>query len=619
MKNKKKTNGVARGAPSGFLISLFIHAAAFLLAGTLVVFNVAKKEEKKFVPPQPVDRPKIKLKKPRVKVKKSAKPKLANRIVTKVTRANMSEIQLPEMSGMVDALVGGIGGFELLPDLSEVTLFGNGQSIGSDLEGVFYDFKRNRQGRPIPMDDYQFVDRLAKFTRGGWKKSKLTQYYRSPKKLYATSVMLPLVRSTVAPSAFGEADTKGYAWMVLYEGELVHYENIKFRFWGHGDDVLIVRVDGREVLNASWPDGSWSPQPTLSGWQSNSADSRKYIIGNNRAEVGDWITLEAGKPLDLEILIGEVPGGNFAAMLMVEVEGVEYERNKQGGPILPMFMTSEPSAGLIDAISEHLIPGEACVTNGPIFRDYVGGSAGSVAVESTPEPEPMETSPFRLWSFSNDKTVEAEYVSTVAGNVVLENSKGKQVKIPLQQLSADDRTYVELARPPKFDVEFVKRSESVIDRYILSPTELEWNVMPPMVNDYTFGASVRQTGASDYNHELTIEYYALGQQVLDDRKYILLDHQTDTFVPSKENNRSHRFTNGPIELMQYEMEEQRRGRRYGEHLVLLTDERGEIIQYSSSSRWLYENLEKLRKLPVGCYLDRSCTRVVPTGPKPRTY
>ena len=73
-KTAKKPKSVVKGAPSGLVISLLVHAAAFMLAGLLVVFSVVQKDEKKFVPPKPVDRPKMKLKKPKVKVKKSAKP-----------------------------------------------------------------------------------------------------------------------------------------------------------------------------------------------------------------------------------------------------------------------------------------------------------------------------------------------------------------------------------------------------------------------------------------------------------------------------------------------------------------------------------------------------------------
>ena len=37
-------------------------------------------------------------------------------------------------------------------------------------------------------------------------------------------------------------------------------------------------------------------------------------------------------------------------MLVVEVEGVDYPRNAQQGPILPMFKTAEPNHDLRDVI-----------------------------------------------------------------------------------------------------------------------------------------------------------------------------------------------------------------------------------------------------------------------------
>ncbi|RKX38169.1 MAG: hypothetical protein DRP64_16120, partial [Verrucomicrobia bacterium] len=140
----KKSQKVGKGMPSAVLLSILIHAALFLLAGMLVVFTVVKKEEKKFVPPQAVERPKMKLRKPKVKVRKSSKPKPTTRIVTKVNRASMPDIQLPEISGMSDGLAGGLGGFDMMPDFDEVSVFGGGQSIGNDFEGTLYDLKRDR-------------------------------------------------------------------------------------------------------------------------------------------------------------------------------------------------------------------------------------------------------------------------------------------------------------------------------------------------------------------------------------------------------------------------------------------------------------------------------------------
>jgi len=110
MKNfSNKSGKTVKGIPSAVLLSIVIHAALFLLAGMLVVFTVVKKEEQKFEPPKAVERPKMRLKKPKVKVKKTSKPKPTQRIVAKVNRANMPDIQLPEISGIGQDLGGGIG------------------------------------------------------------------------------------------------------------------------------------------------------------------------------------------------------------------------------------------------------------------------------------------------------------------------------------------------------------------------------------------------------------------------------------------------------------------------------------------------------------------------------
>ena len=625
-KKESKAKGVVKGAPSGLVISLVVHVAAFMLAGLLVVFTVVKKEEKKFVPPKPVDRPKMKLKKPKVKVKKTAKPKSVTRIVTKVKRATMPDIQLPEMSGMGEGLGGGMGeGFNIMPDFTETTVFGSGQTIGNDLIGTFYDFKRRRNGATYPISESEFVDHLAKFIQSGFNKRTLANVYRSPRKLYATCFMVPTVKSAAAPAAFGEPECGGWDWMCHYEGEIVHPEGIKFRFVGQGDDVLVVAINGKVVLNASWPGGTWDTQNTLSiaagGWQSHSSKSRTYKLGNNYAEYGDWVTLEPGVPVKMDVIMGEVPGGHFDGMLAVQVEGEEYELNSQQGPILPMFKTAEPSHDLLDAIYEWLVPGEACLTNGPVFSD-IGGvpKRGRVQAKEAPEVAPVaEFNPLRVWTLNTGKNLEGEYTTVMGDKLVVKTIKGKQVKIPLDAVSEEDRKYAMLSDPPAFSVDFIKTSQAHIGRYELSPQELQWGTLPPQVNDFRFGARVRQSGARPYNYELEVEYFAIGQQLLDDDKFILFDRDSATFTPTRENKRMMEFKGErTVETQAYPLHDQMRGRKFKGHLVLVRDQRGKIIAHSASSKWLYEKRDKLARLPVGVFFDKNCDRVYPTGPK-RNY
>jgi len=608
--------------PSAVVLSIVIHAALFLLAGMLVVFTVVKKEEKKFVPPKAVERPKMKLRKPKVKVKKTSKPKPTTRIVTKVNRASMPDIQLPEMSGMGEGLTGGLGGFDMMPDFKEVGLFGGVQSIGNDFVGTFYDLKRDRRGRNRVMDPGKYIQEMTKFVQSGWDPSTLSRYYRSPKKLYATTFAVPPVQSTLAPLAFGESETTGYCFAVHYKGELVYKDDITFRFWGLGDDVLVVRVDGKIVLNAPYPryGEPTDTQVIANPWQTSSSKSRTYWLGCQLSVVGDWITLKAGEPLDMEVLIGEVPGGLFQAMLTVEVKGEEYEKSPdRGGPILPIFKTAEPSLDLIETIHADLDPGDACITNGPVFCDYdtqgkaLPEDAGGAGLSATNAPPVDEAEGIRAWTSVDGRVVEAEFITIVAGKVVLKNKKGKQLKMLVEQLCAEDRLYVSLANPPDFLINFSKTSTSVP-----APTQSPYvkKSRPLQRSDFTFGAKLKKKSTQTYIHELHVEFFAFGEEV-DGDNYVLLDRQQSTFNPTKENKGSHAFySDKPVRLQTTAIRaaSPMRGIKYGGYLITITDERGKIIQYKTSHKWLFEILENLKSLPVGKHFDKSGNRVGPPRP-----
>lgn len=622
MKNRsKRSDGVMKGAPSGFMVSLLVHAAAFTLAGLLVVFNVVQKEEKKFVPPKPVDRPKMKLKKPKVKIKKTAKPKSTTRIVTKVKQANMPDIQLPEMSGM-----GGegfeIGGFDIMPDLGELSLLGSDQTIGNDLEGTFYDFKRNRSGGYISMDGENWQRGVHNFLRRGWRTSNLSKYYRAPKKIYTTCLVIPPVLSSIAPSAFGDKDASGVYWMVHYKGQIAHNKKITFRFHGIGDGFIAVRVNGEMVLLTEWTHvdtGLSNMEGAITGnlWESDSADSRKYVMGNSRAVVGSWITLEPGEAQDIDIAIGD-QGGQAAAMLAVEVEGVEYEKSSQGGPILPAFKTEKISRDLMDIIYKDLVEEEVSLTAGPVFNDF--GSYEAVPEETVTEEKvpmvepapPVEISPMRTWAF--EKPLEAELVTVLGREVVLKNTKGKTIKVPTNRFNESDMEYIELSRPPKFDINFTRNNQQ---RLFKNRMEVGEPRPPQTLSRY--GVRIKQTGSGSYNHELKVELFAIGQERLGDR-YILFDRQTTRFIPTVENGRSHEFLSERTVVMDnYEVDAEPRGERYAGYLVTITDKRGEVIAVDTSNQWLLDHIDNLKKQKPGNYMDKACTRVFPTRPPKTRY
>ena len=364
---RKKTGRLVKGSGRAVVLSILIHAGLFLIATSLVVFTVITKQEKEFEAPPPKERPKMKLKKPRVRIKKSSRPKSTQRIVTRSKRSSMPQIELPEMGGIGDGLGGDMMGLELMPDLADVSVLGGYQSIGNDFEGTLYDLKRNRRGGMASMDRFSFQEILAEYCRKGWNNHMLDKYYQAPKKLYTTHFTIPPIISPMAPDQFGSPETESYFFFLKYEGKLVYKEDIKFRFWGVGDAYVVVNVAGREVLINGWN----GRLVYLNHWQTKyPTQSDTYYLGNQQMKVGDWIELKAGEPVEMKVIFGEWVGGQVSCILLVEVEGEEYPTSRQGGPLLPAFKTEEFTLDQIEEIYKHLPEGECTLTNGPVFRDF---------------------------------------------------------------------------------------------------------------------------------------------------------------------------------------------------------------------------------------------------------
>ena len=70
----------------------------------------------------------MKLQKLRVKVKQTAKPQQSVQRITSVRKENQNlDFDIPALSGMGSGLDKSIGGFQMVADLSQMSLFGGGK------------------------------------------------------------------------------------------------------------------------------------------------------------------------------------------------------------------------------------------------------------------------------------------------------------------------------------------------------------------------------------------------------------------------------------------------------------------------------------------------------------
>ena len=354
----------------------------------IVAVSVIPKEEPAFEVKK-VKRPKMPLKKIKVPVdtkKRKPKPRLRKRIVSQ--KKSFTDIKMPEITGVKGGLgsMGGDGlgslGFELKMDL-----FGGDRFSGNELEGIFFDLKQTEDGKLSEIGklhkklDYTGLDPFYKAVSGfirGWKLSRLEDYFQSPKKKYSAFFYVPMDDSRRATEAFGVSETvKPSYWVAYYNGTIAAPENGRYRFVGYGDDVLLVRINKRLVLDAGFEPYK---DKLNSRWDSDDDNNRKYPVGRKKdlLYIGDWINMRKGEPLRMEVLIGDV-GGECSSHLLIQKQGVEYKQanysytvtengkkvTKTGTrPVLPLFKLQEVPKELRSKMK--LNPKEVTL-EGPVF------------------------------------------------------------------------------------------------------------------------------------------------------------------------------------------------------------------------------------------------------------
>lgn len=211
------------------------------------------------------------------------------------------------------------------------TEFGSSEVKGASLIGILYDLKQDQSRKSIPMNNAAYGKLVDEFISSGWDEAVLNRYFRAGRPLYTTQVFIPLISAGAAPKAFEvESIVKPMFWLIHYKGQVSAPSSGQWRFWGYGEEVCSVAVNGKNVLLSNWHEIT---TPSV-GWKSPEPPGQPAASGALRA--GDWMDLKEGEVIDLDILIGERGGGVFASYLLIEKRGETYEKIN-GHPILPVF------------------------------------------------------------------------------------------------------------------------------------------------------------------------------------------------------------------------------------------------------------------------------------------
>jgi hypothetical protein len=323
-------------------ISILAHVGFAVLAAWYVVQRYEKPtpppSQKTLLPPPPPQPPGN----PSAKKPSSSIPAPAQRIaVDRPTSVTIENSPIPSI-GPVSAVptMPGITG----PGDGPVTLVpgkGNGTKPFGDpiirgvpygLVGTFYDLKQGQSLHPndmapvgaelnsqSPAGGWQnfpqmkrYCKTLSGFVRNNWSETSLASFYKAPNRLSTTQIFIPQILAEEAPKAFSvEKNVVPRRWVIHYTTTIIPPRDGDFRFVGYGDDILMVRINGREVLDGNFPDEKIIPEVNSKEPEDRSPDGCPFYKGS-------WFSLRKDSPVRMDVLIGEGPGGHLRAFLLID-------------------------------------------------------------------------------------------------------------------------------------------------------------------------------------------------------------------------------------------------------------------------------------------------------------
>lgn len=324
------------------IISLGLHLVAVVIFGTIKFVSSLREKEKVFEA-APITPPSQKEPEYQVNIQQrnqSTPPPRPPAIVVN----NPSELDIPALD--IDVNVdsssvygrggGGFGGGlsgvrEMALDL-KLTDFGYTGQVEGTLKGSLFDTKQDPRGKKL-VDPGQInnmgylmkrMQGISKeFTAGNWSVRELERkYFKAEQDLYAAYWMIQLGPADKAPKDFGvEGQVEPKSIMALYEGTFTPSESGEFRFYAKADDILVVRVGSEIVVDGSYYFNNFS------SWKVEEKGKKNLIgIGGMPPAYGDWMRWEAGKSMEMKVLVGEAPGGVFGCCLLYQKKGEDTLR-----------------------------------------------------------------------------------------------------------------------------------------------------------------------------------------------------------------------------------------------------------------------------------------------------
>ncbi len=371
------------------LVSICVHLLFGVGATLYVVQIIQAKRKVTFQNGPPTLNPSTRVLEHKVAMAQKKKAGGAPPQARRIASTGLAKVSLPDMPSIpsattvVPGMMAGMGGAGFGTGLGFGSGMGSGmggggggggfgffglRGTGDGLIGTFYDFKRDEHGKPTGLKAWgggkgdggrkTYTDILKDFVNSSaWKVPSSHKHFTSKARLTSKAFFFPAIHDDEAGKAFQTPEAGPGMWVAHYAGMVTPPVTGRYRFVGWGDNVMIVGLNGKVVLDASdigYVDRSRAHKGAVSFPKKGSTPMFE----------GDWFALSANMAVKIDILLGD-EGGIFCAGLHIQKEGESYSSGKGGVPTLPLWL-----AGALGPEEKKLygtyLGGQAF--GGPVFR-----------------------------------------------------------------------------------------------------------------------------------------------------------------------------------------------------------------------------------------------------------
>jgi len=364
-------------------ISIIAHVVFGLIATWFVVQRIEAKRKLTFQAGAKTTNPNSRAIEHKVQVTKKKNTMSAPAATKRITTTASARVAIPSMpmpmsSDMAPSRMEGMGGAGVSFGSSAMggspgggggaggamPFFGLRQS-GVGLEGSFYDFKmkpdQTSNGKSFGRPEYTAL--IKSFTHSPWGPKSGFDHFKSPAKLYSKFFLFPAIHDSEAGKAFQSPKSAPGGWLAYYKGTIGSSESNSYRFLGFGDNVMIVKVGSRIVLDAS--------DVGYTGEKREQVGAASFPEKNSTPIfAGEWFQLSPLDAQSIEVIVGD-EGGIFCAGLFIQKRGQNLKFGKHGLPELPIFtaanLTEEDRSALRKYLSEEMLKGPPFAGRASIF------------------------------------------------------------------------------------------------------------------------------------------------------------------------------------------------------------------------------------------------------------